>query len=149
MIDRDLAVLYGVTTSVLNQAVKRNKERFPEEFMFRLTKKETKLLRSQFVILKQGKHLKYFPYAFTEQGVAMLSSVLNSRRAIQVDIAIMKTFVKLRETLSSHKELAHKLAKLENKIERHDHEIKSIFEAIRQLMTNEIKPKRKIGFCVE
>ena len=79
----------------------------------------------------------------------MLSSVLNSRRAIQVNIAIMKTFVKLRETLSSHKELVHKLAELENKIERHDHEIKSIFEAIRQLMTNEIKPKRKIGFCVE
>ena len=149
MIDKDLAGLYGVTTSVLNQAVKRNKERFPGEFMFRLTKEETKLLRSQIVILKQGKHLKYLPYAFTEQGVAMLSSVLNSRRAIQVNIAIMKTFVKLREILSTNKELAHKLAELENKIERHDHEIKSIFEAIRQLMTNEIRPKRKIGFCVE
>lgn len=146
MLDKDLAYLYGVTTSTLNQAVKRNKERFPEEFMFQLTKEEAQLLRSQIVILKQGEHIKYLPYAFTEQGVAMLSSVINSKKAIQVNIAIMKTFVKLRETLLAHKELAHKLTELENKIEKHDESIKSIFEAIRQLMLEEVKPKRRIGF---
>lgn len=147
MIDKDLAELYGVSTKVLNQAVKRNIERFPEEFMFQLTKEEEISLRSQFVTLKRGEHRKYLPFAFTEQGVAMLSSVLKSRRAIQVNIAIMKTFVKLRETLSAHKELAHKLNELENKIEKHDEEIKLIFNAIRQLMKQEEKPKRKVGFC--
>ena len=146
MIDKDLAFLYDVTTSALNQAVKRNKERFPVEFMFKLTKEEATLLRSQNVILKQGGHIKYLPYAFTEQGVAMLSSVLSSKKAIQVNIAIMKTFVRLREILSTHKELAYKFSELEHKIEKHDKDILSIFEAIRQLMSQEIKPKRRVGF---
>jgi len=144
--DKDLALLYGVSTGALNQAVKRNRERFPKNFMFQLTKEEAYLLRSQFVILKQGKHLKYLPYAFTEQGVAMLSSVLKSRKAIQVNIAIMNTFVKLREILSTHKKLAYKLTELEKKYKKHDSDIESIFEAIRQLMSIEQKPKRKIGF---
>ncbi len=148
MLDRDLAGLYGVATKVLNQAVKRNIKRFPEDFMFQLTKEEDYSLWSQSVTLKtgRGKHQKYLPYAFTEQGVAMLSSVLHSERAIQVNIAIMRAFVKLREILSTHKELAHKLEELERKIERHDVEIKGIFDAIRQLMIPPEKTKKKIGF---
>ena len=156
MLDRDLAELYKVKTFVLNQAVKRNIERFPEDFMFQLTKEELKFLRSQFVILKnngyktskRGKHTKYLPYAFTEQGIAMLSSVLRSRRAIQVNIAIMRTFVRLKQVLSTHKELAKKLKELEQKTDKHDMEIQAIFEAIRKLMTPPKKTKRKIGFAV-
>ncbi len=151
MLDSDLAELYGVSVKVLNQAVKRNISRFPNDFMFHLTKKENISLRSQFVTLKtgRGQHRKYLPYAFTEQGVAMLSSVLNSERAIHVNIAIMRAFVKLREIFSTHKELAHKLAELERKIERHDVEIKAIFDAIRQLMAPPQKQRRKIGFRQE
>lgn len=148
MFDRDLAEMYGVETRVLVQAVKRNRDRFPKEFMFRLTKKEIESSRSQFVILKRGQNIKYLPYAFTEQGVAMLSSVLRSKRAIHVNIAIMKAFVRLRETLSAHKELAVKLDQLEKRINIHDSDIKSIFEAIRQLMMVDQKPKRKIGFIL-
>jgi phage regulator Rha-like protein len=151
MIDRDLARLYGVKTKVLKQAVKRNTERFPKDFMFQLTWEETKALRSQIVTLKQGSirgmHSKYRAYAFTEQGVAMLSSVLKSERAIQVNIAIMRAFVKLRQIISTHKELAHKLAELERRVESHDVEIRVIFEAIRKLMVSPVKPKRRIGFC--
>ena len=152
MLSMHLAKLYGVEVRTLIQAVKRNLERFPEDFMFQLTWEETQSLRSQFVILnnaalKRGKHLKYLPYAFTEQGVAMLSSVLNSKKAIQVNIAIMRAFVKLRQLLSTHKELAHKLEELERKVENHDTEIRSIFEAIRQLMAPPPEePKRRIGF---
>ena len=146
MLDKDLAKLYGVKTKVLNQAVKRNLERFPEYFMFRLTKEEVVSSRSQIVTLKQGQNIKYFPYAFTEQGVAMLSSVLNSKRAIQVNIQIMMTFTKLREIIAGNKELAERLNQLEKKIENHDYEIKSIFEAIRQLMVPPERPKRKVGF---
>ncbi|MDP2922477.1 MAG: ORF6N domain-containing protein [Candidatus Omnitrophota bacterium] len=145
MLDADLAVLYEVSTKVLIQAVKRNISRFPSDFMFPLTDQEFMTLRSQFVTSKRGGR-RYLPYVFTEQGVAMLSSVLNSERAIQVNIAIMRIFVKLREIFSTHKELAHKLSELERKIEKHDEEIKGIFEAIRQLMAVEEKPKRKIGF---
>ena len=148
MLDKDLAELYRVKTKVLNQAVKRNSERFPEYFMFQLTKEEAEILRSQIVTLKQGKHLKYLPYAFTEQGVAMLSSVLNSKRAIQVNIQIMITFTKLREMITNHKELTEKLKQLESKLEKHDSEIQSIFNAIRQLTTPPEKPKRKVGFYV-
>ena len=117
--------------------------------MFQLTEEEAESLRSQFATLKsgRGKHRKYLPYAFTEQGVAMLSSVLNSDRAIEVNVQIMRTFVKLREMLSSNKELAHKLTLLENRIEKHDGEIKAIFNAIRQLMVPpETKSKKPIGF---
>ncbi|MEW6040131.1 MAG: ORF6N domain-containing protein [Elusimicrobiota bacterium] len=153
MLSPHLSELYGVKTKVLVQAVKRNIERFPEDFMFQLTWEEAKSLRSQFVTLKdkttissRGQHIKYLPYAFTEQGVAMLSSVLRSKRAIQVNIAVMRAFVKLREILSTHKELAHRLDQLERKIEKHDTEIKTIFEAIRQLMSPPTKPKRPIGF---
>ena len=148
MLDSDLAKLYGVSVKVLNQGVKRNISRFPEDFMFQLTKEEYDSLRSQIVTLKtgRGKHRKYLPYVFTEQGVAMLSSVLHSERAIQVNIAIMRAFVKLRQILSTHKEIAYKLTELERKVEKHDKEIKAIFDAIRQLMRPPEKPQRRIGF---
>lgn len=146
MLDRNLASLYGVTTGNLNKAVKRNIERFPEDFMFQLTKDEENTLRFQFGSLKRGQHPKYLPHVFTEQGVAMLSSVLRSKRAIQVNIAIMRVFVRLKEIVSTHKELAYKLNELERKIEKHDEEICSIFEAIRQLMAPPEKKRRIIGF---
>ena len=154
MLSMDLARLYGVTTKRLNEQVKRNIKRFPDDFMFQLTKEEISLFqigtsnsRSQFATLKQGQNIKYLPYAFTEQGVAMLSSVLNSERAIHVNIAIMRAFVKLRQILSTHKELTHKLEELERKTEKHDVEIQSIFETIRQLMAPPPeKPRRMIGF---
>jgi|SRR3989338_7199118 len=146
MLDRDLARLYGVTTGNLNKAVKRNIERFPEDFMFQLTKDEEKTLSFQIGSLKRGQHPKYLPYVFTEQGVAMLSSVLRSKRAIQVNIAIMRVFVRIKEMISTHKELAHKLSELERKIEKHDEEIRSIFEAIRQLMAPPEGKRRIIGF---
>ncbi|MBI5675097.1 MAG: ORF6N domain-containing protein [Nitrospirae bacterium] len=145
MLDRDLAELYKVETRVLNQAVRRNIERFPEDFMFSLTRDEIMNL-SQIVISSRIKHAPNV-FVFTEQGVAMLSGVLNSGRAIQVNIAIMRTFVKLREMLSANKELAHKLTLIENRIEKHDGEIKGIFNAIRQLMVPPETPKKKpIGF---
>lgn len=147
MLDRDLAKLYGVTTGNLNKALKRNLERFPEDFMFQLTKEEENSLRFQFGSLKRGQHSKYLPYVFTEQGVAMLSSVLRSERAIQVNIAIMRAFVKLRQILSMNKELSYKLSELERKIEKHDTGIQAIFDAIRKLMAPApIKPKPQIGF---
>jgi len=150
MLDSDLSVLYKVTTFNLNKAVKRNFERFPHDFMFQLTPEEFKSLRFQFGMSKRGRGgRRYLPYAFTEQGVAMLSSVLRSKRAIQVNIAIMRAFVKLRRILSTHKELAHKLHELEKRIEKHDVEIQGIFEAIRQLMAPPPEPpKRKIGFHI-
>ena len=146
MLDKDLAGLYEVSTKRLNEQVRRNISRFPADFMFQLTKDESSSLRSQIATLKRGGHRKYLPYVFTEQGVAMLSSVINSERAIQVNIAIMRAFVKLRQMLSTNKELAHKLAQLEHRIEKHDTEIHAIFEAIRQLMAPPDKPKRRIGF---
>jgi hypothetical protein len=148
MLDRDLAKLYGVKTGRLNEQVNRNPGRFPEDFMFQLTKKEFENWKSQFAISNQDKMgVRKRPYAFTEQGVAMLSSVLNSERAIHVNIAIIRAFVKLKQILSMNKELAYKLAELEHKIERHDVEIHAIFEAIRQLMAPPpVKPKPQIGF---
>ena len=149
MLSSHLAELYGVETRVLNQAVKRNSSRFPDDFLFQLTAEESDFLVSQSVIPAK----KYFggalPYAFTEQGVAMLSGVLKSARAIQVNIAIMRAFVKLRELLSTHKELSHKFAELEKKIEKHDEEIKVIFEAIRQLMKPPEPSRKQIGFKVK
>jgi len=156
MLDADLAELYEVETKVLNQAVKRNIERFPDDFMFQLTAEEfanlksqsdTSNLRSQIVTLKagRGQHRKYLPYAFTEQGVAMLSSVLRSSRAIEVNIAIMRTFVQLRQMLTSNAELSRKLAAMEK---NYDIKFKAIFEAIHQLMTpDEPKKKHPIGFA--
>jgi len=146
MLDSDLAELYGVETKMLVRAVKRNIDRFPPDFIFQLTKEEFDNLRCHFGTSSQWGGRRYLPYAFTEQGVAMLSSVLRSKRAIQVNIAIMRVFVRLRQILSTHKELAYKLSELERKIEKHDEEIKAIFDAIRQLMAPQEKPKRKIGF---
>lgn len=145
LLSYDLAKLYEVEPRALVQAVKRNQQRFPSDFMFQLTEKENELLRSQFVTLEKGrgKFSKYLPYAFTEQGVAMLSSVLKSERAIQVNIEIMRTFARLRELLLSHKELSHKLSKLEKK---YDTQFKIVFDAIRELMAPSSKPHIKIGF---
>lgn len=145
MLDTDLAELYGVETRVLVQAVRRNMDRFPDDFMFQLSKEEVDFLRSQFVILKRGRgqHSKYPPYAFTEQGVAMLSSVLRSQRAIQVNIEIMRAFIRLRQMLASHVELARKLDALEKK---YDAQFKQVFEVIRQLMTPPEPKRRPIGF---
>jgi len=148
MLDKDLAILYGVETFNLNKAVKRNLTRFPSDFMFQLTREECKNLIFQFGISSWGGTRK-LPYAFTEQGVAMLSSVLRSERAVQVNIQIMRAFVKLREIISTHKELAKKLKELELKFESHDEHITAIFEAINQLLAVEEKPKRKIGFDVK
>jgi ORF6N domain len=169
ILDFDLAALYGVTTKALNQAVKRNATRFPVDFMFQLTSEETHSLRSQFVttnrqvverevpatnwsqfVTSSSKHrgATYRSYAFTEQGVATLSSVLNSERAVKVNIAIMRAFVKLRKTLGTNRELARKFAELENRVGKHDEEITAIIEAIRQLMTPTETPRREIGFHV-
>lgn len=147
MLDRDLAKLYGVSTKVFNQAVKRNTERFPSDFMFRLTHEENEALRSQIVTLKpgRGRYSKYLPYAFTEQGVAMLSSVLRSKRAIQVNVEIMRAFVRLRRLLASNEELARKLAVLEKK---YDAQFKVVFDAIRELMAPPSPKRRRIGFLV-
>ena len=177
MLSTDLAEIYQVGAKVLIQAVKRNKERFPKDFMFQLTWEEVNSLRSQnvilndqdmpsrsqfvtlndqdlpsrsqIVILKKGANVKYLPYAFTEQGVAMLSSVLKSRRAVLMNLAIMRAFVMMREALTAHKELALKLNELERKVGTHDEEIQLILEAIRRLMKEEEKPKRGIGFHVK
>jgi len=148
MLDRDLARLYDVETKALNRAVKRNFDRFPADFMFQLTVEEHESLRFQSGTLKRGQHSKYLPFVFTQEGVAMLSGVLRSPRAARVNIAIMRAFVRLRETLSLHKELAHKLADLERRIENHDENIRSLFDAIRQLMTLPETPRRQIGFHV-
>ena len=133
ILDRDLAVLYGVETRVLNQAVRRNIKRFPPDFMLELTREEIMRI-SQIVISSEIKYSRRV-HAFTEQGVAMLSSVLNSERAIEVNIAIMRVFVRLREMMATHKELAFKLIELEERLEGHDEQIQNIFEAIQQLMT--------------
>jgi len=149
LLDRDLAEMYGVETRVLKQAVRRNSSRFPDDFKFELTKKEQASLRSQIVILKRGQHSKYPPFAFTEQGVAMLSSVLNSQRAIEVNITIMRAFVQLRRMLSTHTELAQKLRELQEKLENHDEQILAIFEAIKLLIEKNEEPGKKIGYIKE
>ena len=143
LLDSDLAELYGVEVKQLKRQVRRNIKRFPEDFMFQLQKEEYESLRSHLGALKRGEHAKYFPYAFTEQGVAMLSSVLNSDRAIEVNIQIMRAFVKLREMLSTHKDLARKLADMEKK---YDSQFKVVFDAIRQLMKPDEPKKKPIGF---
>jgi hypothetical protein len=147
MLDRDLAALYGVKTFRLNEQVKRNWKRFPADFMFQLTWEEANNSRSQIAILKQGQNIKYLPHVFTQEGVAMLSSVLNSERAIKVNIQIMRAFVKLNELLLTHKELAIKLDVLERKYDDHDQKIKAIFEAIKRLLAPPpVKERRIIGF---
>ena len=161
MLDADIAALYGVEARSLNQAVARNIERFPADFMFRLTEEEFESLRSHFVtassepapnssqiVMSSRKHRgrAYLPYAFTEQGVAMLSSVLRSRRAVEVNVAIMRAFVALRLLLSDNAALVKKLDELERKVIGHDSAIRSVFDAIRQLMAPPEKPRREIGF---
>ncbi len=157
MIDRDLATLYGVETKQLNQAVRRNIKRFPDDFMFQLNEKEIEIwapkfgflqpdnLRSQFVTSNRGGR-RYRPYVFTEQGIAMLSSVLKSDRAIQVNIQIMRTFIKIREMVATNKELRDKMEKLE---EKYDSRFKIVFNAIRKLLSEEAKPKNRIGFRID
>ena len=158
MLDVDLAELYGVETKALNRAVKRNLDRFPADCMFQLTAAEaddlryqngTSNLRTQIATSKKRGGRRYMPYAFTEQGVAMLSSVLRSKRAVLVNVAIMRAFVRLREILSTNKALAEKFAELERRVESHDEHIHSLFEAIRQLMTLPEMPRRRIGFGQE
>lgn len=149
MLDTDLAALYGVQTKVLNQAVKRNERRFPSDFMFFLTKEEKDELVTNCDRLRRLRHSSALPRAFTEQGFAMLSSVLNSERAVDVNIEIMRAFIRLRALLSTHKELAGKLSELEKRLEGHDERIRVIFQAIRQLMTSPDKPRRNIGFVVK
>ena len=146
MIDGDLAKLYGVETKVLKQAVRRNIDRFPADFMFELTKEENQSLRSQNVTLKRGQHSKYLSFAFTEQGVAMLSSVLKSKRAIHVNIQIMRTFTKLREALLDNKDLRRELEGLKQITEER---FAIVFETLDQLIAVENKPKKKIGYTVK
>jgi hypothetical protein len=147
ILDSDLSRLYGVTTSNLNKAVSRNLDRFPADFMFQLADEETKSLMFQ-IGISSSRHggRRHNPYVFTEQGVAMLSSVLRSRRAVQVNVAIMRAFVSLRRLLATSETLARKFAELERKLEGHDKAIKSLFDAIRELMLPPVKPKREIGF---
>jgi hypothetical protein len=153
LLDRDLGDLYGVATKVLNQAVGRNRNRFPDDFMFQLSREEFNDWRSQIVTSNSAAKMgvRRWPYAFTEQGVAMLSSVLNSDRAIEVNIAIMRAFVRLREMLSTHKDLARKLDELERKLAEHDDKFAVVFEAIRQLMAppTDTPKKRIVGFARE
>ena len=144
MLSTDLAELYEVAPKVLVQAVKRNIERFPSDFMFQLDFQEVRRSRSQIVTLNRGQNVKYLPYAFTEQGVAMLSTVLKSKRAVRVNIEIMRAFVRLRELIASNKELAKRLDELEKK---YDSQFKVVFDAIRELMTPPNTPRpRRIGF---
>ena len=149
MFDVDLAELYEVETKVLNQAVKRNAERFPEDFMFQLNSKEIKIFmssRSQIVTLKRGENIKYAPYAFTEQGVAMLSSVLKSKRAIAVNIHIVRTFTRMREMLLTHKELREKIERME---QTYDKNFRVVFDALKQMLAmKKEEPRREIGFRV-
>ena len=149
MLDSDLAELYGVETRVLNQAVKRNTGRFPVDFMFQLSAEEAETVRrsrSQSVILKRGENIKYLPYVFTEHGALMLANVLNSERAAQTSVMVVRAFVRLRQMLASNAELARKLAALENK---YDAQFKVVFDAIRRLMSPPEPKRREIGFHVK
>ena len=148
LLDYDLAVLYGIETRALKQAVRRNLNRFPADFMFKLSAEEIEAVVSQFVIPNRRKFGGARPMAFTEQGVAMLSSVLKTRRAVLVNIAVMRAFVKLRGLLETNRELARRFAELERRVGKHDEEITAILEAIRQLMAPPEKPRRQIGFHV-
>jgi len=151
MLDRDLAELYGVETKVLNQAVKRNSERFPKDLMFQLMQDEWESLRSQFVTLEngRGKYPKYLPFAFTEQGVAMLSSVLNSSTAIKVNIQIIRIFTKMREMLLTNTDILLKLEKLEKDVRENRNDITESFHALKKLLTTTEEKRRRIGFKTE
>ena len=149
LLDADLATLYGVTTGNLNKAVKRNQQRFPPDFIFQLSDEETAALIFQSGRAKQRGGRRHNPYVFTEQGVAMLSSVLQSERAVQVNVAIMRAFVSLRRMLAGNEALARKLAELEHRLEGHDQAIKSLFDAIRELAAPPAKSRGEIGFHVK
>jgi hypothetical protein len=149
MLDSDLAELYGVKTKELNKAVQRNKNRFPADFMARLTPVEVQNLRFQIGTSSFHGGRRYAPYAFTQEGAAMLSGILRSSRAIRANIAIMRAFVRVREILETHKDLARRLEELERKFNTHDHQFQSVFNAIRELMKAPEKPKRRIGFLGE
>ena len=147
MLDVDLAGIYGVSTKRLNQQVQRNKKRFPDDFAFQLTSQEAESLRLQFATSNKGRGgRRYFPFVFTEHGTVMLSAVLHTPTAIEASIQIARAFVRLREMISAHKELAAKLGELERKVEGHDEHIQSLFDAIRELMEPPVKPKPQIGF---
>jgi phage regulator Rha-like protein len=143
MLDHDLALLYEVETKVFKQAVRRNIERFPQDFMFELTVDEYQVLRSQNVTLKRGQHAKYPPFAFTEQGVAMLSGILRSERAIHVNIAIIRTFSKMRRLLKDYQEIEKRIDKLERK---YDKNFAIVFRALKQLIREDPKPRKQIGY---
>ena len=146
MLDRDLAELYGAEVKRLKQAVRRNIERFPEDFMFELTMEEDRTLRSQFVTLKQGEHPKYPPFAFTEHGILMLANVLRSEQAISMGIHIIRVFTRMREVLLSHREILQKLEQLEGRVTGHDEEIQAIFDHLTELVSQPESPRRSIGF---
>ena len=148
MLDSDLADLYQVPTRVLNQSVRRNRDRFPADFMLELTDEEAAALRSQFVILEKGRgrYSKYAPYAFTEHGVAMLSSVLHSKRAVQMNILIIRAFVRLREVLATHKDLARKMEDLESQQKDHGAKINAVYETVKRLIAAPSRSPRTIGF---
>jgi phage regulator Rha-like protein len=151
LLDAKLATLYGVTTKRFNEQVRRNRERFPEDSMFQLTAEESNSLRSQFATLKagRGQHRKYRPYAFTEHGAIMAATILNSARAIEMSVYVVRAFVQLRELLSSNKELARRFAQLEARIDKHDEAIAAILSAIRQLMHPPASKRRPIGFTAD
>lgn len=146
MLDRDLAELYGVTTGNFNKAVSRNLERFPEDFMFRLTKDEHKALIFQIGSLKRGQHSKYLPRVFTEQGVAMLSGVLRSERAVKINILIFRAFVRMRELLETNQVLREKLAAMERQLGSHSKQIREVYGVLQRLLDEPVKPKGKMGF---
>jgi hypothetical protein len=152
LLDADLARIYGVETRVLNQAVKRNADRFPADFAFQLTLEEGKALRaarSQSVTLKTGQNLKYRPWAFTEHGAIMAATILNSPRAVEMSVFVVRAFVQLRELARGHSELAKQLAQLERRVTEHDEDLKNVIAAIRQLIEPPQKPRRPIGFAAK
>jgi hypothetical protein len=149
ILDTDIADLYGVPVKVLNQQVKRNRERFPADFVFQLTSKEDAVLRSQFVTSKQGRGgRRYAPYAFTEHGAIMAATVLNSERAVQMSVFVVRAFVRLREMLATNRKLAGKIDELENRLDTHDSTIQDLIEAIKELMKPEDPPRKSIGFQI-
>jgi len=155
LLDAELAVLYGVTTKRFNEQVRRNRERFPEDFMFQLIPEELTSLRSQFATLKEGRgqHRKYLPYAFTEHGAIMAATILNSPRAVEMSVYVVRAFVQLRELLSSNRELARRFAQLETRLDKklteHDRAIGAILSAIRELMNPPPPKRRPIGFTAD
>jgi len=147
MLDSDLSELYGVTTKRLNERVRRNKDRFPRDFMFQLNKEEFRLLRSQIATSNKGRGgRRFLPYVFTEHGAIMLASVLNSQRAIETSILVVRAFVRFREMISERKEIAKKFTELEKRLAGHDNDIRAIIEAIRKLMSSPPSKRRQIGF---